>query len=128
MTRREFPATVAALGALANGAQAQPTQAKLPRGMADEDVSIAVMGVGHTGWTVPWAMYADANRGLWLNGNYTIHKGPMGTVSMRVWRDEEGWHVDASRCGHDRHWSTNPAYVGGSLPIRVATFTPPTPR
>lgn len=94
-------------------------QATLPAGRASADHSIASMDEGESGWTVPWAMYADKSRALWLNGGYTIDSRPGGTVQMRVWRDAEGWHVDASRC-RDHEWSGG-LYVGTFTPIAVVT-------
>ena len=73
-------------------------QAKLPAGRATVDRSIASMDVDESGWVVPWAMYHDHERNLWLNGAYTLHQTPGGTAHMRIWRDDEGWHVDARAC------------------------------
>lgn len=96
------------------------TQATLPEGLSDADHSIASMEVGDAGWTVPWAMFTDEERRLWLNGKYTLHHRPGGTVQMKVRRDRTGWHVDASKCDEKR-WGGG-RYVGGALPIPVATF------
>lgn len=96
-------------------------QATLPTGMADVDHSIASMDVGDSGWTVPWAMYHDRERKLWLNGAYTIHRQPGGTVQMHISRDDSGWHVDASKCKQEQ-WGGS-GYVGDFPPIAVASFT-----
>jgi hypothetical protein len=129
MTRREFPATVGALAALVSqAAEAEPQQAELPSGMSDAEVSIAAMEIGETRWTVPWAMSADRERRLWLRGDYTADQTPGGpgkTTNMRVWRDVDGWHVDASRCRSDERWSTSGPPMQAWLPIRVTSFKPP---
>lgn len=96
-------------------------QATLPTGRANVDRSIASMDVGDAGWTVPWAMYHDDSRRLWLNGNYTIEPRSGGTVQMRVWRDDAGWHVDASSCRDDETWGTD-GFIGRFPPIAVASF------
>ena len=98
------------------------THATLPEGLADADHSIASMDVGEGGWTVPWAMWVGPYRALWLNGRYTIQAQSGGTAQMYVWRDEAGWHVDASCCRKDEQWGEG-RYVGGALPVAVATFT-----
>lgn len=94
------------------------TQATLPEGGAAIDHSIGAMDEGDSGWTVAWAMFHDNERRLWLNGNYTVHSLSRGTADMRVWRDERGWHVDASRCRHT--WSGG-AYTGTFAFIAVTT-------
>ncbi len=107
---------IAALGKMIPGRK----QAKLPMGMANAEHSIATMDIGEKGWTVPWAMYYDKDRNLWLNGSYTIHADPGGTARMAVWRDEDGWCVDASGC-RDHHWS-EAGYVGEFQPVSVVSF------
>lgn len=96
--------------------------AVLPEGLASADHSIASMDIGDSGWTVPWAMYHDKERKLWLNGNYTLHSRLGGTVQMLVRRDEDGWHVDASQCGYFKTGWSEPGYCGDFPPIAVASF------
>ena len=97
-------------------------QAILPSGMATVDRSIAKMDIHDSGWTMPWAMYHDGERRLWLNGAYPLHTNPQETVTMLVRRDEAGWHVDISHClGH--RW-TEEGYFGRFPAIRVASLTP----
>jgi hypothetical protein len=95
--------------------------ATLPEGLAGADHSIASMDIGESGWTVPWAMYHDKQRRLWLNGSYTVTFRPGGTAEMYIKRDEAGWHVDASRCS-DREWGEG-GYVGEFPPVAVASFS-----
>lgn len=66
--------------------------AELPKSM--ETVTIADMPVGLTAYTVPWAMYADQDRKLWLNPDFTFEGRPGGTVQMRITRADEGFRVD----------------------------------
>lgn len=94
----------------------------LPDGLASADHSIASMDVGASGWTVPWAMYHDKSRCLWLNGSYTIHAHPGGTVQMWVRRDDDGWHVDAAHCDAESKQWNEAGYVGNFTPILVASF------
>ena len=47
-------------------------------------MQIKNMQDGMEAYTVPWAMYAERDGKLWLNGNYTIHTSPGGTVQMKV--------------------------------------------
>lgn len=97
------------------------SQAQLPS--ERQEVTIEDMMPGDSGWTVPWGMYADPRGALWLNGSYTIHDQPGGTVNMRVWRDEADgyWRVDATAC-RDRKWPLGGGcYVGRFFrPIPVA--------
>lgn len=48
------------------------------------EVRITDMKSGDTGWTVPWAMFADNDGRLWLRDNYTVRAQPGGTVQMMV--------------------------------------------
>jgi hypothetical protein len=49
-----------------------------------EENLIEGMLPGDTGYTVPWAMWADKNRKLWINRKYTIHDTPGGTVALKI--------------------------------------------
>jgi hypothetical protein len=66
-------------------------------------------------------MYADADNALWLNGSYTLHSEPGGTVSMRVWRDEQDGYWRVALPQRDYRWSRGGGcYVGSFQPIPVA--------
>lgn len=65
--------------------------AKLPK--SAETVTLADMKVGTSGYTVPWAMYADQERKLWLDPHFTFQEQPGGTVQMHVARTDEGFRV-----------------------------------
>lgn len=95
-------------------------QARLPA--ARREPEIQDMQPGDSGWTVPWAMWADAEHLLWLHGGYTIHSSPGGTVQMRVWRDERDgyWRVDCSACRSHKWSGGGGVYAGQVVPIAVA--------
>lgn len=57
-------------------------QAVLPESL--EEVGLKDLADGESVYTVPWAMYADDNGALWLNGNYHFEKSPGGTRQMKV--------------------------------------------
>ena len=85
-----------------------------------EETEIKHMLQGETGWSVPWAMYSDKSRQLWLNGNYAIKENPRGTLSLKIKRTKDGYEVDVSECENYR-WSCHEScYVGEFEPIRVA--------
>jgi hypothetical protein len=67
------------------------SQAVLPEGLEEE--TIASMMTGEVRWTVPWAMWADTCRALWLHPDYTTSAHPGGTVQMRVERCADGFHA-----------------------------------
>ena len=84
-----------------------------------EERTISQMLPGESGWALPWGMYADTDRKLWLNGKYGIHDEPGGTVEMRVKRVNGGFEVDISCC-RDSTWSPGgDSYVGGARPEPV---------
>ena len=102
--------------------------AKLPEFY--EQPTIALLSVGESAWTVPWAMWIDRTRGCWLHPNYSVHQTPGGTVTMQVHRTEQGYDVDISRCSHFR-WSLGEPHYAGShddwLPVdNLRTETSPT--
>jgi hypothetical protein len=66
-------------------------QAILPEGM--ESHTIASMMTGDVCYTVPWAMWADIERALWLHPDYEVFARPGGTAQMRVERQEDGYHA-----------------------------------
>ena len=41
---------------------------------------------GKTGYTMPWAMFADKKRRLWINGAYPFSVSPSGTSSLEIRR------------------------------------------
>lgn len=90
-----------------------------------EEATIADMEIGESGWTVPWAAFADPNGRMWINGSYTIHKNSGGTVGMLVVRKKSGYLIDTTKTRHCREYKWyrgTPYYVGGSNPLPVIKF------
>lgn len=87
------------------------SQASLPRQL--EGPTIATMEFGRAYYTVPWAMWADADRLLWLHPDYPAESSPGGTVQMRIELRDDGYHVwppsDASHKPQERS-----GFVGGT--------------
>jgi hypothetical protein len=73
------------------------TQARLPKSLEENEPTVATMRFGQVAWTVPWAMWADQDRLLWLHPDYKISAQPGGTVEMRVELREDGYHVWAPK-------------------------------
>jgi hypothetical protein len=82
-------------GRNAREATAGSVQARLPE--KSREATLATMEPGCRRYTVPWAMRADKDGRMWLNLNYQAHGSPGGTVSMRVERREDGYHVWPAR-------------------------------
>jgi hypothetical protein len=87
----------------------QNGQARLPVALMGS--TIATMDFGCTYYTVPWAMWADAEGLLWLHPDYTTETAPHGTLSMRLELREDGYHVWPVK-GHAYRPQAEPGYVG----------------
>ena len=71
-------------------------------------------------YTVPWAMYADSNGELWLNGDYTFGLSSRGTSTMKVTKKDSQYICDISKC-KDHKWNCGtPGYVGNFTPLPVS--------
>jgi hypothetical protein len=79
------------------GKSANFTQARLPRELEENKPTIARMAFGQSAYTVPWAMWADQDRLLWLHPDYEVHARTGGTVKMRIELREDGYHVWAPK-------------------------------
>jgi len=75
--------------------------AKLPEAL--EERTIYRMLPGDAGYTLPWAVWADADRELWINGDYSYTDQIEGTSTLRIRRTESGVEVDFSTVGDCRH-------------------------
>lgn len=79
-----------------------------------EEDTIERMLPRETGYTLPWAMWADSNRVLWINGNYPIYKEPFGTSHMLIQRTPTGVIVyqatikDHKYNAGDSQWNNSP--------------------
>jgi hypothetical protein len=51
------------------------------------------MEFGQPCYTMPWAMWSDADGRLWLHPDYPALDLPGGTAAMRVELREDGYHV-----------------------------------
>lgn len=49
---------------------------------------------GESVYVVPWALYADNDGYLWLNGGYTFENYPRGTSRMKVSKKKEKYICD----------------------------------
>jgi hypothetical protein len=71
--------------------ESEPQQATLTASMTGS--TIASMQPGEATYVFPWAMYADADRKLWLHGDYRTRDRFWGAETMRVERRADGYHV-----------------------------------
>ena len=85
------------------------TQAKLPKSLENTNL-ISNMRVGQIGYTVPWAMFVDAERNCWLSEHYEFSYEPGGTADMLVERTKDGFRVKTAH-GSDYRWTPS---AGGS--------------
>lgn len=95
---------------------------KLPESL--EEKTIEKMLPGDTAFTLSWAMWADGERNLWINGKYPITDAVFGTSKMRIKRTKTGVIVYRISIKDERYspQSTH-GYVGGSdadmLPVEA---------
>ena len=87
-------------------------------------IGIADMLVGESGWTVPWAMYADYDGELYINGKYPFEMNKHGTVAMLIRRSDKGFVVDTAECGEHKWSLTGDIFVGGADALPVVEVTP----
>jgi hypothetical protein len=84
------------------------------------DGLIRDMTEGQMGYTPPWAMWADEDGLLWLNGNYPCVPEPSGTSEMRVIKQNDGTCiVDIINCRGER-WSKECNYFTEANMIPVS--------
>lgn len=93
-------------------------QANLPD--ENEEIGLKDLLDGEVVYTVPWAMFADRQGNLWLNGNYTFRDKPMGTLRMKVSKMRGEYIVDISHCQYHKWSRGEPGYVGGFVALPVA--------
>lgn len=86
---------------------------------AYEENTIAEMLPGDEGYTVPWAMWADEDRVLWINGKYSFTKNVFGTSHLRIKRTQAGVIVYQNSIGDHRYSPGRACYVGGADPLPV---------
>jgi hypothetical protein len=78
-----------------------------------ETATLDMLGVGEQCYTVPWAMWADEERRLWLHPHYSAYGQPGGTARMLVTRTADGYEVDI-RSVHNHTWLPGPNMYAGA--------------
>ncbi len=84
-----------------------------------EEDTIERMNIGDLGYTTPWAMYAERDRKMWINGNYTISKSPFRTMQMLVKRMSDGIEVDLSTIRGEKYSPDGAGFIGAFTPLPV---------
>lgn len=87
-----------------------PNQSTLPAGY--EEHTLATLKEGETAYTVPWLMWADEDRKLWITAHAPIWTAPVGPATLRVKREVGAVRVWASTIGAER-------YKPGKIPATV---------
>lgn len=90
--------------------------AMLTKGMTEK--KLEDLPVGGSAWTLPWAMYADKDGKLWLDGKFPAMKSAGGTVCMLVYRKEQGFVVNVSETRDDESWDGRRS-LANVLPLQV---------
>ena len=90
--------------------------AKLPDQHIEHD-HIYDMTIGQTRYAVPWAMAVDEAGECWLNGDYTTHDVPGGTVDMRIYRMANGYAV--LLCDWFKYEERPLSSAGNWLPVAI---------
>lgn len=96
-------------------------QAKLPDGLSTEDYFLINMEVGEIVWAKPDALFHDEERWLWLYGEHSFIDEMDKEHTMKIYRDADGFHVDASKCSKETLWPKWDGLVITRIP--VVTFT-----
>jgi hypothetical protein len=89
--------------------------AKLPASLYERN--IGEMATHEEGWCLPWAMYAESDGSLWLNGLKTVWADPQGSMCIHICREREGFVVDVSHT--DYKWPRETTYLDGNNPLPV---------
>jgi hypothetical protein len=93
-------------------------QARLPE--SRESIGLKDMIEGETAYTMSWAMYADYDGFLWLNGNYPIRSDAEGTATMKVTKKNGNYIVDISGCRNFSLDKSGAHFAGEFTPLPVA--------
>lgn len=86
-----------------------------------EEDTIGRMSPGDEGYTVPWAMFVDMDRGLWINREYSVDENEMGTCHMRIRMLENGTVCVYTHTIGDHKYSLGSDWVhmGVGLPVEL---------
>jgi hypothetical protein len=94
------------------------TQAILDESL--EEITLDDLVDGQEVYTVPWAMYVEKDRTVWLNGSYSFCLEPRGTNRLKVIRQNSQYACDITLC-RDSRWSANgPMFFGDFTPLPVS--------
>jgi hypothetical protein len=55
--------------------------------------TVADLGIGASGWVVPWALIVDSENRMWINPRHTVASDRQGMSSVFVSRWHDGYHV-----------------------------------
>jgi hypothetical protein len=90
--------------------------AKLPAAKLERQIKHMIPG--EVWWTVPWAIWADEDMNLWINGNYDVFDTPGGTVDTEVWLVADGRYGVRHTGNHRwRRKGSDHAWASASLPV-----------
>lgn len=63
--------------------------------------TIADLQVGEVAYIVTWAIFADKDGNVYLDGSYTVDSNPEGTVKIKVGRSYSGYWAELFRSYSD---------------------------
>lgn len=87
-----------------------------------EHRTIAGMLPGDKGYTVPWAMFADEDRILWINAGYIVTDEEQGTSHLSIERTKDGVIVYQNSIGDHTYGIGDSEFWGGvkvKLPVTL---------
>ena len=87
-------------------------QSQLPDELVE--VTIADLIEGEVVYTVPWALFADGDGNLWINGNFSFDHEPHGTLHMMIEKRGKFIAVVKKTIGDYRFSKSEPSFVGGA--------------
>lgn len=91
-----------------------------------DSTQLRFLPIGGGAWTVPWTMFADEDRGLFLMGFHESKTERRGTCTLHVERTTEGFVVDVSHCSSRDRWAV-PTRLSPQAPSasqRLAAHSP----
>lgn len=97
-------------------------QSKLPEQF--ETMTIGKMVSGDIGFTLPWGMFVDANRDLWMHPEYPFFTHPEKEARLRIMRVGDSIKVDIASCGCHT-WEPGTSswdMLPNKLPVTLARF------
>lgn len=77
-----------------------------------EENTVRHIEEGRVYYTVPWAMFADPNRQLFIVGTYSISEEERGTCHLRVKKMKGQIYVDSSSIRDHKYNPGTPCYMG----------------